>query len=324
MTGYVVAADGGNSKTDLVVADLAGTVLAHRQVPGTTPQRDGMATTMQELVAGVRTAIAAAGRPADTVPAVGVFCLANVDLAEDEVCAREHLTGLGVANRIIVRNDTYAVLRAGAPDGIGVAVVCGAGINAVGVAPDGRIHRFLGLGPESGDWGGAEAVGLAGLGAAVRAGDGRGPDTVLRRTIPDALSRPDPEAVAVDVNRELLGARELRRLAPVVFDAATAGDQPAVEIVTRLAEEIVSFAVAALRELELLSVSVPVVLGGGILQSRHALLLDRVHSLLREAAPNAVPAMLDVAPVAGALDEALQAAGASAEARARARASLPR
>jgi N-acetylglucosamine kinase-like BadF-type ATPase len=316
----VVAADGGNSKTDLVLADITGAILDRRALRGTTPQQDGMPATMQVLADAARSAAAELDLPSRA--AVGVFCLANVDLAEDEASARAHLEQLGVAAHVVVRNDTYAVLRAGSPSGTGVAVVCGAGINAVGVAADGRIHRFLGLGPESGDWGGAEAVGMAGLGAAVRAGDGRGPATVLRQEIPAALGRADAERVALDLNRGVFGVRELRRLAPVVLDAATAGDREALAIVDRLAEEVAAFALAALRGLDLLGAPVPVVLGGGVLQSGHALLLAGVRSRLAASAPHAVPSLLDVAPVAGALDEALDWAGADGAARARARASL--
>ncbi len=321
---YVVAADGGNSKTDIVVADTAGTVLARRQIGETKPQRDGMTTTMNALASGARAVAADAALPASAVPSAGVFCLANVDLAEDEVCAAEHLTRLGVAAQIVVRNDTYAVLRAGSPAGWGVSVVCGAGINAVGVAPDGRAHRFLGLGPESGDWGGGEALAVAGLGAAVRAGDGRGPATSLRDAIPAALHRRDPETVALDLNRRVLSIKDLRGLAPVVLTAATAGDAVATAIVLRLADEVVDFVVAALTALELLESPAPVVLGGGVLQSGHAILLDRIRAQVARAAGSAVVGVLDVAPVAGALDEALLLAGAPADARARARAALRR
>ena len=78
-------------------------------------------------------------------------------------------------------NDTFAVLRAGTEQGWGVAVVCGAGINCVGVAPDGRHVRFPALGAITGDWGGGYDVGLAAMSAAARSFDGRGPTTTLEQ-----------------------------------------------------------------------------------------------------------------------------------------------
>ena len=82
----------------------------------------------------------------------------------------------GWAAQASVVNDTFAVLRAGLdqPAGPhwGVGVTVGAGINCVGVTPDGRTTRFLSLGPISGDWGGGGDLGQRGA-PAGRPGRGR-------------------------------------------------------------------------------------------------------------------------------------------------------
>ena len=83
-----------------------------------------------------------------------VACVANVDLPEDERQLEQMLAEQGWTQSTVVANDTYAVLRAGLDDvpaegadrPWGVAVTCGAGINCVGVAPDGRTAGYLALG----------------------------------------------------------------------------------------------------------------------------------------------------------------------------------
>src|SRR5262249_19527905 len=85
---------------------------------------------------------------------------------------------------------------AGTERGWGIAVVCGAGINGLGRAPDGREVRFLSLGEVSGDWGGGEDVGLAALAAAARSVDGRGPRTVLETAVPAHFGLSDTPAVS--------------------------------------------------------------------------------------------------------------------------------
>ena len=78
----------------------------------------------------------------------------------------------------IVGNDTYAVLRAGTERGWGVAVVCGAGINASASRPTDAHVRFPALGAITGDWGGGYDVGMDGarrrgtLGGTARPEDG--------------------------------------------------------------------------------------------------------------------------------------------------------
>jgi len=318
----LVAADGGNSKTDLVLATDRGEVLARVQGGGTRPHLDGMPATVRALAELVRCAVEQAGLPAGTPIAVGSFYLANVDLPDQEAAALTGLQRLPVAAVLEVRNDVFAVLRAGSSRGWGVAVVSGAGINAVGVSPDGREERFLALGEVTGDWGGGYAIGLAGLGAAVRAGDGRGPATALRELIARHCVLPDPEAVAIRLHREADPERSLLELAPVVFAAASDGDPVARQIVERLADEISTLAVVLLRRLELLGSDADVVLGGGTVPSNNEMLLDRIRAQLRTAAPAVTVRVLAIPPVAGALARALELAGASAEAQARARAAL--
>lgn len=320
---YVVAADGGNSKTDLVLATEAGDVLARVSGAGTRPYLDGLPATAAGLVELTRSALAAAGLPADTAVAVGSYHLANVDFEDEEIAMHAALRAADVAERIEVVNDTFAVLRAGSPRGWGIAVVSGAGINAVGIRPDGRHERFLGIGATSGDWGGGRAVAIAAIGAAVRAGDWRGPDTALRGLILREFGD-EPEKVAVAAHRREISERELLAFAPVVFAAAADGDAVATGIVHRLADEVTSFASALLRRMQLCDSDVDVVLGGGTLQSGQQVLTERIETRLRQVAPRFRLRMLDVAPVVGALASALTLAGADSTAVVRARSQLRR
>jgi N-acetylglucosamine kinase-like BadF-type ATPase len=321
---FVVGVDGGNSKTDVVLATDRGVILAHVQSSGTNPQKDGMSATTQALADLVRRAVREAGLAADTALAVGAFYLANVDLPDEEDAVRADLVRLRVAEQVEVRNDVFAVLRAGSTRGWGIAVVSGAGINAVGVHPDGREERFLALGDVTGDWGGGYAVGMAGLGAAVRAEDGRGAATVLNERVAKHFGQPDAQTTAVWIHRGPDVEKSVLSLAPVVFRAATDGDAVAREIVERLADETMTMAVTLLRRLDLLTSDADVVLGGGTMQAGHAILLDRIAELLAQAAPRVDLRVLDVVPVAGALASALGLAGASADAQAAARTSLVR
>jgi N-acetylglucosamine kinase-like BadF-type ATPase len=319
----VVAADGGNSKTDLVLATTGGRVLARVRGAGTNAHRDGFDGMAAGLAALTGRARAEAGLPPEAAVEVGVFHLASVDLpGEDRRTVRE-LRKRIVVGEIVVANDVFAVLRAGASTGWGVAVVAGAGINAVGLHPAGRVARFLAIGELSGDWGGGLAVGTAALAAAVRAGDGRGPATVLRDRIAATGLASTAEGLAVALYQGRLPRLALLDLAPVALAAAHDGDPVAASIVDRLAGEVAGMALALLRRLRLLRSDAEVILGGGMLQSGSALVLGAVADRLHAVAPAARLAMLRVPPVVGTLEEALRRAGASPGARRHARASFP-
>lgn len=322
MTRYVIAADGGNSKTDLVLATTGGRIVSRVRGRGTHPHVDGMDSMAADLAALARRSVAAAGLPDRTRVEAAAFHLANLDLPGEERAAAAALRRSGVAEAVTAANDTIAVLRAGCPAGWGVAVVSGAGVNAMGRHPGGRVARFLALGEITGDWGGGYRVGLAGLGAAMRAGDGRGAPTVLAQRIAAHFDRPSSEAVAVAVHRREITHSQLQGLAPVVFGAADDGDEVARSIVVRLADEVVTMATALLRRLRLLRADAPVVLGGGTLQTPNVVLHDRIAAGLQRSAPRARPVMLDVAPVAGTVMDALELAGAGRAALRRAREQL--
>src|SRR4029077_12312087 len=145
-----LAVDGGNSKTDLALVSVDGEVLALRRGPASSPHHLGLNRSLDVIE---RLVFDAAGASRDVAEVAELF-LAGVDFPvqgrEAEAAAAER----GWAGRVRVSNDTFAVLRAGTERGWGVAVTCGAGINCVGIAPDGRHARFPALGAITGDWGG--------------------------------------------------------------------------------------------------------------------------------------------------------------------------
>jgi N-acetylglucosamine kinase-like BadF-type ATPase len=203
-----------------------------------------------------------------------------------------------------VVNDTFAILRSGLADRAephwGVAVVCGAGINAVGVAPDGRVTRYLALGTISGDWGGGYGLGLEVLWHAIRAEDGRGPDTTLTGYLTGHFGVERVEEITIGIHKGKINDDELIGLAPLLLQAADEGDPVARAVVSRLADEISVMAITAMRRLDLSGQATPVILGGGVITARNPLLMDGITRQLAEAAPRAQVRVIDVPPVVGA------------------------
>ena len=319
----LLAVDGGNSKTDLALIREDGELLAFERGPMSSPHHIGLHGCLDILDRLYETAARAAGLDAGPRPLAdaGQVLLAGADLPEEEQELAEAMGEHSFATDLVVGNDAFAVLRAGTERGWGVAVVCGAGINCVGVAPDGRHARFLSLGPISGDWGGGYDLGLAGLGAAARAADGRGPSTSLEAVVPAYFGFATARDVAVAIHRGEMSSRRLVELAPVVL-AEAESDPVAAGILKRLADEIALFAAAAVRQLALTGDDVDVVLGGGVLRFGPAELVDRVTAGVVEVAPRANVTVVSSPPVVGAALLALDQIGADETAKARAREEL--
>jgi len=273
--------------------------------------------------------IAAAARRAGLDPGrrpiarTGVYCLAGADSRADERTIGRTLARRGWTASLEVRNDTVAVLRAGTERGWGIGLVCGAGINCIGIGPTGRVARFAALGELSGDLAaGGEWIGRAALGAAVRAQDGRGPRTSLEQAVPRHFGLARPEALARAMYRDRISDDRLVELSPLVFRAAGAGDGVAREILDRQADEAVAMVAAAIARLRLAATDVDVVLGGGVFQARDGAFLGRIRTGIAAVAPAAHVITLDVPPVLGALLLALDALEAPPRAGARLRAAF--
>ncbi|MCX4762214.1 ATPase [Streptomyces sp. NBC_01275] len=317
LTASVLAIDAGNSKTDVAVVAADGEVLATARGGGFRPPAVGVEAAVDDLADTVTRAYTAAG--VTSVAHVSA-CLANADLPveEEQLAAALHTRAWGTS--VDVRNDTFAILRAGVADPRGVAVVCGAGINCVGMRPDGRTARFPALGRLSGDWGGGWGLAEEAIWHAARAADGRGGPTALSHTLPAHFGLPTMYALIEALHFEHIPPARRHELTPVLFATATEGDLVARTIVARLAEEVATMAVVALTRLDLLEEEAPVLLGGGVLTAGHGQLDDGVRELLTARAPKAVVSVVRARPVLGAALLGLDRLEAGPEAQGRLRA----
>lgn len=319
-SSLVIAVDGGNFKTDLALARANGEVLAFVRGPKSSPYylgAEGCLDVVGELLAR---AFAEASLDRAVADVAGLL-LAGVDLPSEEEEVYAAATRRGLAARLVLGNDTYAVLRAGTDRGWGVAIVCGAGINCLGVAPDGRHTRFPSLGAISGDWGGGYDVGLAGVSAAARSEDGRGEATSLERAIPAYFGLESPAALAEAIHRGEIDRARITELAAVVVDESRA-DDVAAGIMARLADEIVDLTRVALERLDLSGEPVEVLLSGGLVQAADGRLVDAVAARLAAIAPDALVEETSSPPIVGAALLALDELGAGEDARNRLRREL--
>jgi N-acetylglucosamine kinase-like BadF-type ATPase len=304
----IIAVDGGNSKTDLALVREDGSLIGHARGPRSSPHQiglDGCLEVLQDLV----DASGLDGRRAS----LAQIMLAGVDFPEEEHAARVAFETRSWAGSVRVGNDTFAVLRAGTERGWGVALTCGAGMNCVGVAPDGRHVRFPALGDTTGDWGGGYDLGKHALWFAARSEDGRGAKTVLEYLVPGHFGLSTPLELARAIHEDRIAKHRLVELAPTVMRAA-GEDAVAAALLERLVEEIVAMVKAAARRLGLTETEV--VVGGGLMRAADDELLTRIADGL---GPGLTLRRTTAAPIVGAALLALDSVQAGADAQQRLR-----
>ena len=299
--GAVLAVDVGNSKTHVAIVARDGTVVAARRGPTVSHQQVGAQGAAEGLGRLVEEALVSSGLARDRRPVAELVACsaAGADFPADVRLIARGIRALGVAPNQIVTNDCDAGLRAGTTRSWGVVVICGSGMNCLGRNPRGREARFMALGDVSGDWGGGGAIGQAGLAAAVRAWDGRGPATLLRQTVPAHFGVATPGSLTVAFYRGRIAWSRHREIAPLVFAAAT-HDPVAREIIDRQADEVVAWAGAAIRRVRLGRLDPDVVLAGGVFRAEDPAFYARIEAGVRAAAPGARVSRLATPPVTGA------------------------
>lgn len=319
----VLAVDGGGFKTHLALVRDDGALLAFVRGPHSSPHQIGVGGCLELLERLLGQALERAGLAAGDSPAadLGHVMMAGVDFPREEEELQAAVEARGWAGHVTVANDTFALLRAGTDRGWGVALVCGAGVNCLGVGPEGEHVRYPALGAITGDWGGGYDVGLAGISAAARSADGRGPKTALEREVPAHFGLETPMQLAEAIHLDGLEHQRIGELAPLVL-AAARKDDVAGGIAARLVSEAIAFVRVTLERLGLLAEPADVVLGGGLFQNDASWLVDRIAERLATVAPAASLTLVDSPPIVGAALLGLDELGAPEAAQERARRDL--
>ena len=323
----VIGFDAGNTKTAAVCVSPSGAVVARVRVGRSNYQTTGPGPALDTLwEAAAPLADAAAG--AGLVVAAFGFGLTGLDRPRDrEVLDRLVRDLMGrVAARVdclpapaySLENDACLVLRAGTDDDVGVAVSSGTGGNCVGRGRDGTRVQIGGLAHELGDGGGAHDIAVSGLRAAGRARDGRGPSTMITGIVCSSLGLERIEDIidfTIPGNQpEGMDASEppqIGMLAPLVFEAARAGDAVARQVLADIGRDLGLSARVAAARLFGRDEEFPLVLGGGVLMNAaDPVFADAIVAEARTGFPRLLPVMLDCHPVAGAALLAMDALAA--------------
>lgn len=305
----VVGLDGGGTKTVAVVvaADtpLPTSALTAMEMPllgraqsGSSNWNSvGVETAHANWSAAIRQALAAAGGELSDVAAICVG-MSGVDRPGDRAQVQQWLDDLlpGVAAQIV--NDAVIALASGtAGELMGVVIVSGTGMIALGYNRAGERVRAGGWGALLGDGGSGYALGAAILRAATWAADGRAPETALLPAVLAFLHLDHPDQLVRWAYDDIAWAR-FAELAPLASRCAEQGDPAALAILEQGAADLAIAVETVARRLGLAESDFPLVTTGNNL--RPGRLLDGLRARLQPIFPHMRFVQPPVEPVVGA------------------------
>ncbi len=306
--------DGGGTRTRALLADASGAFVGYGASGASNPKAVGLDGAAQSVCEALSRACANA-KDEDIQLFLG---LAGVRTAADREAVTQAFAeplakaGLGGA-RVKIGHDLDVAHAAALGGEAGVVLVVGTGSAALGRDVAGRVRQAGGWGwfiddPGSGYW-----LGYQAMRAAARSCDGRGPMTVLEEKVRAFLRIATLHEMPNIIYNPHFSRERVAELAPIVFDAADAGDVCAEAILQDGFRELALMVATVARVLDM---ERPLVSAVGGITHRGAVFEKRFSEALDAQLPFARIIHARVTPVIGSVLLAMQEDGRSLSAAA--------
>ncbi len=302
---YVLAVDGGGTKTKIVCADDQGTVVGE----GLSGPTNLTATSLGAASFNLKEAIRQATQdlPEGWSALKMVMGVAGIDSPAEEQVARDVFSQVlqyyQIAELELV-NDTVIALASGSEREDALVLVAGTGSNCYGTNSRSEEARAGGMDFLISDEGSGYAIGREVLRAAIRSYDGRSAKTALEQLVLQQFGLSSMADIKQAVYNPTLGKAEVAELATLCIKAQDQGDEIAGGILEAAVAELITMVQAVATKLALVESGFDCVLVGGVTT------VPYVSDLLRQQLTQLYPSIQIVVPtrepVYGALSLALK------------------
>eukprot|EP01006_Ploeotia_vitrea_P046985 TRINITY_DN67076_c9_g2_i1.p2 TRINITY_DN67076_c9_g2~~TRINITY_DN67076_c9_g2_i1.p2 ORF type:complete len:631 (-),score=58.69 TRINITY_DN67076_c9_g2_i1:2460-4352(-) len=270
MAQYFVGVDGGATATKVVVLNSkTGETMGQASAESSNYHNVGK----EKARAAIKQAVTEACQIAkiEISQIAGIACgIAGVhspaDIAQFDGLHEE----IGLSAPLHFENDILAALSGGAGSctSPGIAIICGTGTAVFGRDKDGKTARAAGWGYLM-DSGSAYDISLQALRQCVRADDGVYPQTNLTQRLLKDLKLEAPRDFVNWMYHPDRTVTQIAGLAPAVFDEAEKGDIGAMGIAAQACDILADNVLCVARKLNMTNFEVPLVLVGGVHDSKY-------------------------------------------------------
>jgi N-acetylglucosamine kinase-like BadF-type ATPase len=316
---YILAVDGGNTKTIAIAAALDGTILGTGRAGCTdiyqTPiEGTSFLDTSEAAIANIEYAVETALKAAQIKAPdllTSVFNMAGADWPEDFNLLETAMRTRGYGRSLKVQNDAMGVLHAGVADNVGVSVICGTGAATGARGSDGRIwHSSMWQNQAQG----GHQMSHKAFDAVIRSELGIDSPTTLKQHFLDYYGLDSVEELLhLLTGRLQRPTKRMDGLARILLDEADSGDRAARQIVREQGLALGNFAVVAARHVGLEGTPFTLVLAGGVLRHPSTILAETIIKRVKLFTPEIRPIRSRFEPIIGVLFSALEDAGVNVD-----------
>ncbi|MDR0463090.1 MAG: hypothetical protein LBG64_02630, partial [Pseudomonadales bacterium] len=227
---YLLAVDGGGTKTDVLCADLSGQILSQSQSGPTSLTSGNLGSASVNLREAIR--IVLEKLPPGKINRL-VMGVAGLDTPEEHKLA-QHTFSESISTWQIddfeLFNDSVIALANGSDSRNAMILISGTGSNCWGINDQGMQAKAGGLDYLLTDEGSGYDIGRLVLHCAVKSADGRGMKTILEEKVKNAFHVQNICELKSQVYNPSLSKTEISNLSKLCMDALKEGDQIALSI----------------------------------------------------------------------------------------------
>lgn len=306
---YYIGFDGGQTKTEGLLANSHGEILGYYKCGDTNHQNIGIKNTYDLMNQGVENLLRQAKLRIEDI-SYSYLGLAGADLEGDFKILNENLSPIFNQSNFMIQNDAWVALAAGTRHNYGAVSICGTSHNIAVRNKQGEEHILISLSYEAGNFGGGDNLAKETLHRTFRAYEHTDRQTILTKRIPMAFGKACMDEIVEIVGWNRYTKEELHKIPKIVFDAATLGDIVSQEIIMSMGTEIGKALAGKITLAGMGEDQVPVVLSGSLFTKASSKLhVDSLRVSLTGQVPNADIIINDSPPVIGGIIKAMQHSG---------------
>jgi glucosamine kinase len=238
---YKIGVDGGGTKTECILIDEGGAILARHIAPGCNPSVAGTEQARLIITDALCSVIAQSkiGSRQSEISTTHIYSAGNRAWWRETAAT---LTGFG---KVVTADDSHPVLELATRGQPGLVLHAGTGSFVAAHAPDGSIHYAGGVGWRFGDPGSGYDLGRRAIGRGLLELQGWAPASRLGPTVRDQTQLGESADAAAVTRFFYLHAdpnRQVAALAPAVLRLAAEGDHTAQQLVAESVGDLVTLA----------------------------------------------------------------------------------
>ncbi|MCD6482226.1 MAG: ATPase [Candidatus Izimaplasma sp.] len=302
---YIIAVDGGGSKTHVTLYDFFGNCYFDKIGKGCNYHSLG-GSNFQKIIKNLFYEAKESLNLDDNDIELIYLGLSGADLKSDFELLNESCKRIFNKIKFTIVNDAWIIMRSGLETPYGAVAIAGTGTNSAAINKQGERAILRSLGYTLGIYGGGLDIAREALHYAFRSDELTYDKTILESEIPKLFNKKNmDEIVSLFYPKNIVDRVKFGEITALVNKCAILGDKVSQDILIKTGNYIGLQTAGVIKQLKMENEKFPVVIGGRVFDSDSPLLLSEFTRSLKEICSAAYIVRPKYTPVIGAYLSAL-------------------